>query len=149
MKSRLFLALLATVATLHARSIIPDRAEDLQITIYNDNLAFVDEKRSVQLPAGEQELVYEGVAGKVITESVIPTFTGAKVRLYSQNFIYNLVTLRHHLSQRRDRLCRGIAPSGVRADACTRAKEHAYGGHALTRRRGGVFGVSPLSYPFS
>jgi len=66
---------------------------DLKITIYNDNRAFVSEKRQVIIPTGKQNIVYEGVPSSVITQSVIPTFTGVDTSLYSQNYIYNLISL--------------------------------------------------------
>ncbi len=72
---------------------IPHKAKEIAVTVYNNNLAFVHEKREVRVKKGLQTLVCEGVASQVITPSVVPQFSGADVRLYSQNFRYNLITL--------------------------------------------------------
>lgn len=71
---------------------IPSTGSDLKITIYNSNLAFVNDKRNVTINKGSQKLVYEGVPSKVITESVIPTFTGVNLNLFSQNYMYDLIS---------------------------------------------------------
>lgn len=81
------------VSWLGAGVTIPPKAKDIAVTVYNNNLAFVHEKREVQVRKGLQRLVYEGVASQVITSSVVPQFSGAGVRLYSQNFRYNLISL--------------------------------------------------------
>ncbi len=72
---------------------VAHKAKDVAVTVYNNNLAFVHEKREAHVEKGLQTLVYEGVASQVITPSVIPRFSGTKVRLYSQNFRYNLISL--------------------------------------------------------
>ncbi|RUM66769.1 MAG: hypothetical protein DSZ05_03785 [Sulfurospirillum sp.] len=81
------------VSCLGAGVTIPSKAKDTAVTVYNNNLAFVHEKREVQVQKGLQTLIYEGVASQVITASVVPQFYGAGVRLYSQNFRYNLISL--------------------------------------------------------
>lgn len=73
--------------------VVPSTDSDLKITIYNNNKAFINETRSVEVKEGEQKLVYEGVPSAVITQSVVPTFTGIGSQLYSQNYIYDLVSL--------------------------------------------------------
>ncbi|CAA6817594.1 MAG: Unknown protein [uncultured Sulfurovum sp.] len=73
--------------------VVPSSGSDLKITIYNNNKAFINDTRKVMLKAGHQKLVYEGVPSSVITESVVPTFTGMHSKLYSQNYIYDLVSL--------------------------------------------------------
>ncbi len=72
---------------------IPSAGSDLKITIYNNNKAFINDNREVDVQAGKQKLVYEGVPSSVITQSVVPTFLGMKTNLYSQNYIYDLVSL--------------------------------------------------------
>lgn len=72
---------------------VPSTGSDLKITIYNNNKAFINDTRKVDVQAGKQKLVYEGVPSSVITESVVPTFSGMKTNLYSQNYIYDLVSL--------------------------------------------------------
>ena len=78
---------------LQAETFIPPKAEKISITVYNNDLAFVHEQRTTEVKKGLQKLVYEGIPSKVITQSVIPSFTGSKVTLFSQNYIYNLITL--------------------------------------------------------
>lgn len=76
-----------------ANTTVPSTGSDLKITIYNNNKAFINDTRKVDVQAGKQKLIYEGVPSSVITESVVPTFSGMKSRLYSQNYIYDLVSL--------------------------------------------------------
>jgi len=78
---------------LFANTIIPTTGSDLKITIYNDNLSFINDKRSTNIKKGFQKLIYEGVPSRLIPESVIPTFTGVKTNLYSQNYMYDLISL--------------------------------------------------------
>jgi hypothetical protein len=73
--------------------VVPSTGSNLKITIYNNNKAFVNDTREVELREGQQKLVYEGVPSSVITQSVVPTFTGISTKLYSQNYIYDLVSL--------------------------------------------------------
>ncbi len=84
-----------TVITLGygADAIVPQDSSDIAITIYNDNRAFVVDKREANVTEGKQRLVYEGVAGSMITSSVIPVFSGIDTRLYSQNYIYDLISM--------------------------------------------------------
>jgi hypothetical protein len=78
---------------LWANTTVPTTGSDLKITIYNDNRAFINDKRKVKVTQGKQKLVYEGIPSSVITESVVPTFTGVKTHLYSQNYMYDLISL--------------------------------------------------------
>ena len=82
------------ISTLSIANItVPSTGSDLKITIYNNNKAFIDDSREVEVKAGKQKLVYEGVPSSVITQSVVPTFSGMQSNLYSQNYIYDLVSL--------------------------------------------------------
>ncbi|WP_456433049.1 hypothetical protein, partial [Nitratifractor sp.] len=75
------------------QTLVPPDTADLAITIYNDNRAFVHEIRHVPVKAGKQRLVYPNVPPSVIPASVIPDFSGVGVTLYSQNYVYDLITL--------------------------------------------------------
>ena len=86
------LVALATL-TLWGDTLIPQSRSDLSVTIYNDDRIFVHDIREANVSAGRQRLVYEGVAGSVISASVVPTFSGIDTRLYSQNYTYDLVSL--------------------------------------------------------
>lgn len=63
--------------------------KELDLTIYNNNLAFVSELRTIQIPVGNSNLIYEGISAKVIPESVISNLNG-DITLYSQSYSYNL-----------------------------------------------------------
>lgn len=78
---------------LAASTIIPPSDSDLSLTIYTNDRAFIHEKRRVTVPAGDQRLVYQNVPDTVIPSSVIPEFGGVPVTLYSQNYVYDLVSL--------------------------------------------------------
>ena len=83
---------------------VPSTGSDLKITIYNNNKAFINDSREiVAVKAGKHKLVYEGVPSSVITESVVPTFSGMKTNLYSQNYIYDLVSLSSMLKKSIDK----------------------------------------------
>jgi len=88
-----FLSILFLSTLGYANTIVPSTGSDLKITIYNDNRAFINDTRQVEVTKGKQKLVYEGVPSSVITQSVVPTFTGMQTRLYSQNYIYDLISL--------------------------------------------------------
>lgn len=89
--------------TLTFSTIVSNHSSDLKITIYNDNRAFVNDTREVKVNKGKQQLVYEGVPPLVITESVVPTFTGMQTNLYSQNYIYDLISLQSMLTNSIDK----------------------------------------------
>ncbi len=91
MKSVVALSLLTLF--LYADSTVPPKPEEISITVYNNDLAFIHERRKTTVEKGEQKIIYEGVPSKVITQSVIPSFGGGTVKLYSQNYIYNLISL--------------------------------------------------------
>ena len=78
---------------------VPSTGSDLKITIYNNDKAFINDTREVEVKAGKQKLVYEGVPSSVITQSVVPTFSAMKTNLYSQNYIYDLVSLSSMLNK--------------------------------------------------
>ena len=80
-------------SVLSANTVVPSNGSDLKITIYNSNMAFINDTRSVSVNQGKQKLVYEGVPSSVITQSVVPTFSGMMTNLYSQNYIYDLISL--------------------------------------------------------
>lgn len=136
-----------------ANVVVPSSDSDLKITIYNNNKAFVNERRSVEVKEGEQKLVYEGVPSSVITESVVPTFTGVASKLYSQNYIYDLVSLdsmlkksiNHEVSfysnEKEPTLSKGVLLS---ASPHVMIKEHSTGEiHSLNNPTQVIFGQVP------
>lgn len=92
MKKILFSTVLVS-GCLWANTIVPTAGSELKITIYNDNRAFINDTREVVVKQGKQKLVYEGVPSSVITQSVVPTFSGMQTHLYSQNYMYDLISL--------------------------------------------------------
>ncbi len=76
-----------------ATTIIPPKSKTLELTIYNNNRAFIHELREVNVPAGKQRLIYPNVPRSLITASVVPDFSGLPVTLYSQNYVYDLINL--------------------------------------------------------
>ena len=86
-----------------ANTVVPSTGSDLKITIYNNNKAFINDTREVDVKAGKQKLVYEGVPSSVITQSVVPTFGGMRTNLYSQNYIYDLISLESMLEKSIDK----------------------------------------------
>jgi len=90
---KILLSALLISGYLWANTTVPSTGSDLKITIYNDNRAFINDKRKVEIKQGKQKLVYEGIPSLVIAPSVVPTFTGVKTKLYSQNYMYDLISL--------------------------------------------------------
>ncbi len=103
--SKLLLATLTiTMLSSAQNTIVTPKDSDIKITVYNGNRAFIDEHRSVEIEdSGKQKLVYEGVPSSLITPSVIPSLTGLKTMLYSQNFVYDLVSLESMLNKSIDK----------------------------------------------
>jgi len=93
MMQKILLSILLLSGSLWANTTVQSIGSELKITIYNDNRAFINDKREVEVKQGKQKLVYEGVPSSVITQSVVPTFTGMKTNLYSQNYMYDLISL--------------------------------------------------------
>lgn len=89
MKKLLTLAMLSSLAL----ATIGNKSQNLQITIYNNDLSLIKESRSMNIKdTGLQSLVYENVAPKMITDSVIANFDPS-VSLYSQNYRYDTISL--------------------------------------------------------
>ncbi len=64
------------------------------VTIYNDNLALVKDKRKVSLPSGESWLAFRGVSGKMRPETALfrsVTYPG-QLMVLEQNFDFDLLT---------------------------------------------------------
>jgi len=93
MKKSFMLAAMIILLLHGTESLVPRDPSRLELTIYHDNRIFVHEVREANVTAGKQRLVYEGVAGSVISASVVPSFSGIPTRLYAQNYSYDLVSL--------------------------------------------------------
>lgn len=64
--------------------------EALSLTIYNNNLALIKDKRRLHLPAGTSALALREVSAKIRPESAL--LTGGDLDLLEQNFEYDLLT---------------------------------------------------------
>ena len=92
MINKLLLSLFCISFT-YANSTKITQTKDLSLTIYNNNLAMVNETRDINIKNNKkQELIYEGIASSVIFESIIPTFS-KQTTLYSQNYKYDILSL--------------------------------------------------------
>ena len=88
-----FLAMLAAVTFADAEEIRlqPDKRTDLKITIYNENLALVKDKRNVSLRKGVNDVAYIGVSSVILPESALLN-GGNGVRVIEQNYNYDLIS---------------------------------------------------------
>lgn len=63
---------------------------NLAVTIYNDDLALVQDTRQIDLPAGRSRQEFPGVSGRISPETV--TLSGAGVGIVEQNFDFDLLS---------------------------------------------------------
>jgi hypothetical protein len=63
---------------------------NLAVTIYNDDLALVQDTRQLDLPAGRTRQEFPGVSGRISPETV--TLSGAGVGIVEQNFDFDLLS---------------------------------------------------------
>ncbi len=64
--------------------------KQLAITIYNDNLALVQDKREADLTGGRQKLEFPGVSAQIRPETV--SLSGTGISIVEQNFDFDLLT---------------------------------------------------------
>jgi hypothetical protein len=67
-------------------------AESLEVTVYNSNLGVVKEYRTKFLGAGDNEVLYEGVASQIDPTSVKLRSTNGNIAVQEQNFRYDIVS---------------------------------------------------------
>ena len=63
---------------------------DLSVTIYNQNLALVQDTRQIDLPAGRSRQEFPNVSGQISPETV--TLSGQGVGIVEQNFDFDLLS---------------------------------------------------------
>jgi hypothetical protein len=73
-------------------TVIDTEVEDLEITIYNTDLGVVKEYRAKYLPAGINNVLYEGVASRIDPTSVRLKALNSAINVLEQNFQYDLVS---------------------------------------------------------
>lgn len=92
---RLFLALLAASAsTIAAAQAVPAPDSSAQgnvaVTIYNNDLALVQDRRELSLPGGRSRQEFPDVSARIRAETV--TLTGSGIGIIEQNFDYDLLS---------------------------------------------------------
>jgi hypothetical protein len=68
----------------------PAPSGNLAVTIYNEDLALVQDTRQLDLPAGRSRQEFPGVSGRISPETV--TLSGAGVGIVEQNFDFDLLS---------------------------------------------------------
>jgi hypothetical protein len=80
------------------------KQRDLAVSIYNDNLALIRDRRRFSLKSGTSELRYTDVAATIEPTSVRLRSTGKRdIEILSQDFRYDLATADRLLERYRDR----------------------------------------------
>jgi len=82
---------------------ITSAPKEVALTLYGNNLAMITEKRSVEIEkTGQVKLMYPGVPSSIDTSSILASFS-KPVRLYSQNYSYDVISydslLKYHLGK--------------------------------------------------
>ena len=88
MRSLLFLS--AGLAILSAPAAAQPEQSNLAVTIYNQNLALVQDTRQLTLPAGRSRQEFPNVSGQISPETV--TLSGQGVGIVEQNFDFDLLS---------------------------------------------------------
>ncbi|PKP90824.1 MAG: DUF4139 domain-containing protein [Alphaproteobacteria bacterium HGW-Alphaproteobacteria-16] len=78
------------LGTLNAQTDEPSAQGDVAVTIYNNNLALVQDKRNLRLPAGRSKQDFPDVSAQIRPETVTLATTGATI--VEQNFDFDLLT---------------------------------------------------------
>lgn len=87
---RLTLALAAAGAFLPGIALAQSAQGDVAVTIYNNNLALVQDKRELRLPAGKSKQDFPDVSAQMRPETVTLSTNGATI--VEQNFDFDLLT---------------------------------------------------------
>ncbi|MCP3731668.1 DUF4139 domain-containing protein [Sphingomonas sp. MG17] len=87
---RLTLALAAAGAALPGTGFAQTAQGDVAVTIYNNNMALVQDKRELRLPAGKSKQDFPDVSAQIRPETVTLATTGATI--VEQNFDFDLLT---------------------------------------------------------
>lgn len=76
---------------------LPSKGNSLSLSIYNQNLALVKDIRPAALKAGDNEIIFDGVAQNIEAETAI--IYGEGIRVKEQNYSYNLMSYYNFLEQ--------------------------------------------------
>jgi hypothetical protein len=86
-RSALFIGLVTVFA---GSAIAADSAPELSLTVYNTDLALVQDVRHLDVPAGRTRLEFKDVSASIRPETV--TLSGKGLTIVEQNFDYDLLT---------------------------------------------------------
>jgi hypothetical protein len=86
----LSLVLCAAPTALFAQSVAGTSQGDVAVTIYNDNLALVQDVRQLNIPAGGTRLEFPDVSAQIRPETV--SFNAADASIVEQNFDFDLLS---------------------------------------------------------
>ncbi len=96
---KFFMLAVILVFELFAGNVFTKKARQRSITIYNNNIAFIQEKKNFTLAkSGENYIVYEGVPNSIVKDSIIPEFSKKGTFLFSQTFEKNRVDIQRLIS---------------------------------------------------
>ncbi len=87
---RLYKSLLLFVLLFTGNVAKADNVKNLEISIYNNNLALVKDSREINLQQGTNDVYFEGVASQIKPESVM--ILGKNINVLEQNYDYELIT---------------------------------------------------------
>ncbi|HEX6742440.1 MAG TPA: DUF4139 domain-containing protein [Sphingomicrobium sp.] len=94
MRNLVLLSTALAAAPLFAQSPVPGPGQTAQgnvaVTIYNDNLALVQDVRQLAIPAGRSRQEFRDVSGQIRAETV--SFAAADTAIVEQNFDYDLLS---------------------------------------------------------
>lgn len=91
-RSLLLLSIMSYSSVCYAEqnTVNQQQTKELEISIYNNNLALVKDSRDVALHTGNNNIAFEGVATQIKPESVI--LFGEGIKVLEQNYDYDLLT---------------------------------------------------------
>ncbi len=82
-----------TTSLLFSNTIKTSDSKELSLSIYNNNIAMVNDKRNITaLNNSKHKLIYEDIPTSIIAQSIMPIFSKNAI-LYSQNYSDNLISL--------------------------------------------------------
>ncbi len=93
MAAMTILGLFSANTTLYAAEeiLIPEtQSASMSVSIYNNNLGFIRDTRSVELTTGNNAIAFEGVSGQIKAETAM--LSGDNISVLEQNYDYDLVT---------------------------------------------------------
>jgi len=85
-----FSAITIAAVTIASAACAADQSQKLSITVYNNNLALVQDERRLDVPAGRTRLEFKDVSASIKPETA--ALSGAGFGVVEQNFDYDLLT---------------------------------------------------------